>query len=272
MLLHELLKEAGKPGMNFQWDMGDDEKFRTFASMIKKNNGIYYSDKQRYFLQKKYNWNNPGLIGFRDDVQGMKDFFNIDLQPGEKALAATGMVSWAGYGARSQRPVTWYFVCDDNGVVAQYKLKYKGDMRKGTGPDPSKTQLIWKREDKPARAAIDALKQEKQDREDERKKELASLPPSKHVGRPGERIRDEMLEVEASWGPQSGAFGSYFINKMRDKDGNVLVNFGNRVGNRGDKIKASFRVKKHDIDPKTQQPVTIITHLKFQNIADLLRQ
>lgn len=272
MLLHELLNEANA-NMNFQWDPGDDEKFRAFAGMIKKNNGIYYSDKQRWFLQKKYNWTKPEVgMGFRDDIKGMKDYFNIDMKPDEKAIGASGYVAWAAYGGKSIRPVSWYFVCDDYGVVAQYKLKYKGDMRKGTGPDPSKTQLLWKRDDKLAQPAIDALKKERTDREEEHKKELAALPPSHHVGKVGERIRNQMANIEASFGPKQGAYGSYYVTKLRNDNGDVLVSFGNEIGKRGDRVKISYRVKKHSQDPKTGEPNTLISHVKAENVAGILRQ
>lgn len=267
------VNEAG--GFNFS-NENDAEIARNFGGLVKSNNGLFKSAKQAAFLKRKYGWDIAGPSdpkwggGFRDDV---KKFFGIDLQPGQKAISADGYVRWADYGSKSVRPVTWYYVVDDLGVVAKYKLGYKGSMRGGTSPDPAKTKLEWKR---PDNVDTSALQGDMKNHSDEKAKQdaanAATAAAGSHLGSEKDRVRGTTATIEGVWGPKEGAYGSYYINRLRDDAGKALLYFGNALGQKGDKLSLSFTVKKHDKDSRTGEPVTIINRPKIFKTPDQMKE
>lgn len=271
-----MVEKYKEPGMKrtksilkeeFYWTSeSDSEIYRTFTGMVNNNNGLYKSSKQAAFVKRHYGWGaaeNTYNNTFRSDVAAMKNFFGIDLEPGQKAIGAGATAVWAKYGSRGQRPISWYFVVDDFGVVAKYKLKYVGDMRQGTGPDPKKTTKEWQRDpsvDTSALTADMAAAGQAQAQKDADNAVIAAR--GKHVGQEKERMRGVAVTIEGSWGPKTSDWGSYYINKMRDPDGHALLHFGNKLGNTGDKINITYTVKKHDKDSRTGEPITIINRPK----------
>lgn len=238
---------------DFYWENDwDSEQFRNFSSLVKYNEGIFKSNKQAKFLLNKLK------NRLRSDADSLKNFFGIDANSNEKAILITGYAQWSRYGAKGTRPVTWAFVLDDYGVTKKYKIKYRGDMRKGTSPDPSKTQLEWSRNESAAKPLIQKLK----DEEKEQAKAVAATPQGKHIGNIGDRTNFEGT-VEMSFGPKYGAFGEYYINKIRTSLGDAILNFGNAMGNKGDKIKFKATVAKHDTDSRSGEPITLVKRVKM---------
>jgi hypothetical protein len=126
--------------MNFQWSNETSQDLaKTFSSAIKYRGGFFAS-----FAQAKYLLN-AQTFQRRTDAASLKSFFNVNIQPGQMAVEVGGYSQFGNYGTRGIRPSTWYYVIDQLGVVAKYKLKYKGDMKTGTCPDPTKTILEWTR-------------------------------------------------------------------------------------------------------------------------------
>lgn len=253
-----VLKEQAR-GFHFdsEWD---GEMYKSLASLVKYNDGIYKSPKQRYVLEKKIK------DQARTNKAELKNWFNVDLDDDQtqKAIVVKGMASWAA-GIKGQRPVSWVFVLDDLGVVKKYKLKYKGDLRSGTAPDPEKTQLEFQRNDNTITSKIDDFRnQETSDKEEREKKakEKESKPKGKHIGSTGEKISVSGT-LELSSGPKYGEFGEYYINKIRTDDGDLILNFGKSLGNKGDKIKVKGTVKKHSTDSITGEPITVVGRMKL---------
>ena len=154
--------------MTFQFaSQQDDDMFRTLSGLVKFNNGQFKSIKQADFLFKSFSRGNLW------DTDSAKSLFNVDLAEGQVMVAVNAYARWAGYGVRSVRPVTWKFVVDREGVVAQYKLGYVGDMRGGTSPDPSKTELLWSRQ-----GEITPLE-----------RPVAQENTSQHIGEVGKRMK-----------------------------------------------------------------------------------
>ena len=251
---------------NFNWNSdGDSDIYRSLGGMVKNNNGLYKSSKQAAFIKRQYGWDKTvsDYHTFRDDINGMKNYFGIDMKPGQKAIGAEATTVWSTFGGKGIRPVMWYFVLDEFGVVAKYKLKFVGDMRSGTGPDPKKTVKEWERDlnvDTSALQADQAVADKAKAQKDAENAAIAAK--GSHVGQQKERLRGVPVTVEGVWGPKEGAFGSYYINKLRDNEGHGLLHFGNKLGNTGDKINITYTVKKHDKDSRTGEPITIINRPK----------
>lgn len=151
----------------------DADTFKSLVSLVKTNNGQFKSVKQANFLFDRFQrqHNDCGL-----SPAAAKSYFNVEMTEGQVLVTVDAYVRWASYGARSVRPVTWKFVVDREGVVAQYKLGYVGDMRSGTSPDPAKTELLWQRV-----GEVTPL---------ERTPEVAvDAPVSQHLGVVGERMK-----------------------------------------------------------------------------------
>jgi len=240
---------------DFTWHSENDgDLYGSFSGLIKNNQGIFKSAKQAKYFSR---------FEGRTDTDALKKFFNVKLFPGERAIDVSGSAVWAR-GARGMRPVTWIFILDDLGVVRKYKLKYKGDMAKGTGPDPKKTALEWQRED-----ADDAVRAFKQSAKDLRQADAtaaadASANQGIHVGDIKERIRGQAATIEKIFGPLEGQFGMFYVNRIRTSEGNLLVYFGNQLGSDGEAITIDFSVGKHDKDKRTGEPSTIIKRPKVK--------
>jgi len=267
--------EAGNVGhaMEFEWTSeGDSENYRNLNSLAKYNNGIYKSYKQQQFLHKKWGWTLPSfnsqLTGgsysgdLRDDAAFLLSIFGVTIVPGQRVISPSGYMRWSQYGGRGNRPIQWMFVLDEYGVAAKYKLKFKGDMKSGTTVDAAGTKLEWERDASAATTLINTLAQGKNDEALQKQQAAANRIPSKHLGNVGDRIKGQAAEILMSFGPRSGQFGDYYINKLVTPNAEELLYFGNKLGNKGDKVVLSFTVGKHDTDSKTQEPITLIKRPK----------
>jgi len=278
MFINDLV-EAGNVGhaMEFEWTTEiDSENYRNLNSLAKYNNGIFKSYKQQQFLQRKWGWTLPSFNSqhaqqnlnqqysgsLRDDEAMLLSNFGVTIVPGQRVISPSGYMRWSQYGGRGNRPIQWMFVLDEYGVAAKYKLKFKGDMKSGTSVDAAGTKLEWERDVTSAQPMIDALSQGQAADAQQKQQAAANRIPSKHLGNIGDRIKGQAVDVLMSFGPRSGQFGDYYINKLVTPNGEELLYFGNKMGNKGDKLVISFTVGKHDIDSKTQEPITLIKRPK----------
>lgn len=234
--------------MTFNFNSESDGNFySTLSSLVKKNNGQFKTAKQAQFLTKMLR-RERGDLG--DTVRCVKSNYGVDITETQYIVTLGGYMQWAEYGTRGIRPVTWVFVMDDQGVVAQYKLKYIGDMRQGTSPDPSKTQLLWKREGELTPLVFEApvVAEEKQ---------------SQYVGLVGERI-ELKAKVKAVIEFQKRKFHYYdssvgYLTKL-DVDGNDVIYFG-QLGDKGDEFVVKATIKEHGMRDGRKQ--TMISRPKI---------
>lgn len=243
-----IITESQQLSENLTWDTQlDADIVMTCRSLIKSNNGVWKSIKQRDFLKKTM---------FRsEDPSEARSLLGIDLNPNEVVAVAEGRAQWSEYGGRSIRPVGYVFVADDTGIVRQYKLKYKevptgkdryGRPSFGMRRNTEKTELEWSRSGDVDTSHLTAPEPT----------EKPAAPTGKHIGTPGERIRDLPVKVEKVMGPYHGDFGSYYANRLRDQQGNALLYFGKELGSPGTDVKATFTVGRHETDKHTKEPIT----------------
>jgi len=243
-----IILESQQLSENLHWDTQHDaEAFMSCRSLIKNNNGVWKSIKQRDFLMKT-------LFGTAKEANA-KENFGIDLVDGERICKAEGRAQWSEYGGRGIRPVGYAFVADDQGIVRQYKLRYKevpmgkdryGRPSFGMRINPQKTELEWSRSGEVDTSHLVPPPAEAK----------PAAPQGKHIGTPGERIRDLPVKVEKVMGPYSGEFGAYYANKLRDQAGNALLYFGKALGEPGTDVRATFTVGRHETDKHTNEPIT----------------
>lgn len=222
----------------------DADAFKSLSSLVKTNNGQYKSFKQAQFLDKMYRRGRQGC----DTAESVMKFFGIPLAENQYLLETSATTRWADYGSRSVRPITWMFVMDVHGVVAQYKLGYVGDMRQGTCPDPKKTQKLWERvgEVIPLEVPVAEV-----------------LPESSHIGAIGKRLElqgviKSVIEFQRTTRFSYYDSGAGYVTKI-DVDGSDVVYFGH-LGDKGDTIKVKATIKDHSIRDGRNQ--TIISRPK----------
>lgn len=216
--------------MSFQFSSQQDaDTFKTLSGLVKYNNGQFKSVKQADFLFKRFSRDNLWT------TESAKNLFNVDLTDGQVLVSVDAYVRWADYGTRSVRPVTWKFVVDREGVVAQYKLGYVGDMRSGTSPDPDKTELLWTRvgEVTPLEraAAVDA-------------------PVSQHLGVVGERMKfSGVIKMVSTFERQRFHYYDDGVGRIThiDVGGSTVVYFGSFGSEyeKGSTVEFMATVKEH---------------------------
>ena len=225
----------------FEFNTQDDaETFRNFSGLIKSNNGLYKSAKQAAFLDKVYgqkSWNNVCEMTNFDEASDrfFKNFgVDVDFSNGQHACMVEGHMRWADYGTRSFRPITWIFVLDKHGVVAQYKLKYTGDMKIGCSVDASKTQKIWVREVQPV--AFEEAVAEK-----------PAVPESTHIGEVGKRmIFKGIIKSVKTFSRQRFHYYDSGVGSISRiiVDGSTVIYFGD-IGKEGEEVTFKATVKEH---------------------------
>ena len=254
MRLQELLNE------NLEWYGNDKEKFMSLKGLVNKNDGVYKSRKQKWFLTNK-------LI-HDDELQKDRGFaksnFGVDLNPEEALYTIDAIARWADYGSRSQVPVRYGFVLDDIGVVRFYKIGNKGNLRDGAGPDPKKTKLEWTRPDN-----VDASHLEKS--EEEKKKEFKAklgMSEGNFLGTEGERMNFGELTLMYKRFQDDNVYGyntqvSRYWHVYNDANDNVIYYTGKEGPEVGAKVLATATVKKHLVSKKGDK-VTVLFRPRFK--------
>lgn len=149
MLLSQVLLEYDRDYPKYQWSHGDEDRFKTLSSMVKYNNGLWKSVKQRNFLTGPKgsmggDFTNNGHQ--RRDYENLKSWFGVeaDSKNNEYVIQTDGSVAWAP-GKKAWKSFSWMWVLDDYGVVKKYKLGFKETGPGSSGIDKKKTKLEWER-------------------------------------------------------------------------------------------------------------------------------
>ena len=254
MRLQELLNEG------LEWSEADKKVFMSLKGLVNKNNGVWKSRKQRWFVMNR-------LVGEGDsdrEPELNEKFFGIKTGEGEILVTPEALAVWADYGARAKIPVRYGFVVDDIGVVSFYKIGNKGNLRDGAGADPSKTKLEWSRPDN-----VDASHLEKS--EEEKKKEFKTklgMSEGNFVGTEGERMNFGELTLTYKRFQDDSTFGynthvSRYWHVYTDVDGNILYYTGKEGPEVGAKVLATATVKKHLVSKKGDK-VTVLFRPRFK--------
>lgn len=230
--------------MNFQWLPYVEMLARSILSLIKSNNGLFKSYKQREFINKQKKNSSK-------DAETALKYFGVSFPyPEQSGWLAEGEIRWVDYGLRSYRRVGHFFVFDQYGVVKQYKIHYTyQDDNTFSFPNPNKTELIWER---PEGVEIPDL----------------TPPPEpqvvgEYVGAVGDKVVSEVLikEViyigETRWGPK-------FLTKLVDANSNVLQYWGllRRDADDNTPFMLAFKVKGHEEYRSTK--ITTISYPKIK--------
>jgi len=241
-----LLQEQGRFNYN---SPADQETHRTLESII-KNNGIFKSGKQQWYLLNKrwayWKVGGKGDVLFRSAAD-VKKLRGVNVQNGDYVVEVGANVIFGKRGAgQGTRWLTWLYVVDDAGVKEKYKLAYKYEQGGAAGLDLSKTKREWTRPKSDAeeefmqKAAQDRLNQEQKIKAGE-----AQLKNSQWIGVIGERQKDVEVEVlRKHW--FETRFGGSSITVMKDKYGNMIHHWGQNDLNKGDKSVIDFTVKDHE--------------------------
>ncbi len=242
---------------NFQWDSDwDQEMYMSLKGLVNKNQGVWKSKKQRDFMLKRIERSNEGLSRDPNSVQEM---FGVDMTSDQQLVILSAITMWANYGSRSKVPVRYAFVVDRRGVEKFYKLGNKGNLRDGSGVDPSKNKLEFTRPDN-----VDVSHLAKS--EEEKKKEFRTalgMSDGEYVGTPGERQDFGTLELVAKKYVGDSHFGynmatEKYWNLYKDEKGRFIVHVGKQGPERGEKIRIVGTVKDHFVSKKGDKQTKII--------------
>ena len=222
-----------------------DDLSKTVSSLVKFNDGVWKSVKQRdYFIKSAKN--NP---------YACFDPIHAGITTDNATFTFIGETRWASYGSRSIRPYGFVFEYDAKGVVRKWKLRWQGDMRSGTSVDPTRTELVWER---PEGLNTDHLV--------EIAKEEPSIPESKYLADVGEKV-EAIVEVLFKKEFFS-RFGRSNLVKMRTAEGSDVTTFTSSDVEQlavGSKVKVAGKVKALEVYNNRRQ--TILTRVKFAEIV-----
>lgn len=174
----------------FAWCSEVDEERNNSCSGIIKNGGKFKSLKHKKFFDK------IAMVRSKEEID---EYFGIKVEAEEaKTVDVDAMTSWADYGSRSLVPYKVIYIIDEIGIVAKYRIRYRGNMRDGAAPDPSRTELKW-----------------------ERDKSITSNPDVEQEAEEIAKINEELEYVDAEVGERL----SFEIDKVR-KAGHYFTQFG----------------------------------------------
>jgi len=206
---------------NFSSD-SDLNAYRTLQGMINKNQGLWFSGKQAQFLTSE---KSPLLAyPFSDshDISFVNSNFGLNLT--EEPLRLVMVYASAGSG-RWGSPITWGFVLDQFGVTTKYRLRYTKTSVGGFAPNANRTEVEFKRDPSTDTSALEEFYARKA--EEEASKPEPTEFKSEFVAIPGARTKNTYTVVKSI--PRDGFYGSYFMNILRDTDGNLCFINSNRV-------------------------------------------
>ena len=120
----------------FEWRAEDVDKARTLFSLVKYNGGSWKSAKQSAYLRRAWGEQVGDWVAECWGVPAPSE--------GQALIKVEGMLPIA-YGSRGLRPIVFWFLVDEVGIVAQYRIHYTGNMRDGCRPNPARTESTWRR-------------------------------------------------------------------------------------------------------------------------------
>jgi hypothetical protein len=194
--------------MSFEWSTETDSTTFQQLSSIIKSGGLFKSAKQASFLCGKNSPLNSQKMS--NTPEEMDKFFGVHLDDDEFCVQTHAYVRWANYGSKSRRPLLWIFVLDSVGVVRQYKIRYSGNMRDGTRPDPDKTELMWTRPEGQNTSHLIVVPAEQE-----------ATPRGDHVGQEGERLAMD-ITIQNIIDRGEGDFGHQWLTIATTDDGNRI--------------------------------------------------
>lgn len=190
------------------WNDCQQDLAKTAFTLVKYNNGFWKSYKQREFIKKQM-----GMYYFvHTNAAETQNNFGIELLDGQFAWCLEGSIRFADYGYRSYRRVGIMFVCDDFGIVEQYKLhySYSSDGRSSC-VNTSKTECVWMRDEEQEKPVFEAP--------------VVTQPSSKFLGMIGDWLETEVTIISIR-AVGVGAYGTTYQTKMQDKEGNQILYWG----------------------------------------------
>lgn len=247
--------------MSFFWQTQDTEDcFRTLSSMVKYNNGAWKSTKQRDYLTGKVLARVD--FCFPRDNENAANHFNVIMEGDQQGLVLEGETRWADYGRKSYRRVGWFFVLDQVGVVAKYKLHYSYDDKHGSsGVNAERTECEWTR---PANVTAPV------------EPEPEVKPETNWVGQIGQRYTAVLKEV-AMIDRGFGTWGREVLTVWNDEAGNIFY-YNNMVASvdtetAKEGIMVAFTVKKHILTKRGDKATVIsrVTMTKEQKLMNVLK-
>ena len=250
MRLHEVILTE-----SFDWSSDSDQQtFMSLKGLVNKNNGVFKTRKQQWFVLNKIVKSEPDR-----DRGFVMDNFGITLDEDEKLVIVSAMTRWAEYGARSMVPVRFGFVVDPIGVVKLVKFGNKGNMRDGSSIDPKKNKVQFERP-----ANVDAKHLEKS--EEEKKKEFMvgiGMTSGNHVGEVGKRMDFGPVELVAKKYVGDSYFGynqavEKYWNMYKTVDDAIIYHTGKQGPEKGEKINLTATVKQHITNKKGEKVTTVI--------------
>lgn len=192
-----------KNNTNFEWRFDSGENNKSALAVI-KNDGKFKSLRHKKYFDSISNIRTK---------ENLKECFGIDIEENEaKIVEVEAWIRWADYGTRSVIPYTVFYILDDVGIKASYRIRYRGNLRDGTGPDTKRTEIKWQRDSSiksnsivEEETKIDALKKLK---EEEEKKNLEYVD-----GKVKDRVT---LKVDSSRiiAEYASDFGTVFVYKF----------------------------------------------------------
>jgi len=246
-------KYIGEGGGTFGYSSNmDSDNHRTLENLIKSNNGIWKSTKQRWFLTKS--WGYDRRIGEGKDpifssgshVKQMRGISGV--KKGEYLVEINAYMVFGKRGAgQGTRRLEWGYVIDDVGVREKYKYGFTySDGGHASQIDLSKTKKEWTRqENDEVEAFREIVAQEDMNQKKKIQADIAQLNKSGYIGVIGERVKDLEVEVVRQHFFET-RFGQSSITVMKDEEGNILQHFGRNNLKKGDKKKIDFTVKGHE--------------------------
>jgi len=246
--LKYLTEGAGRFGYTSNMDA---DNHRTLESLVKSNNGIFKSMKQRWFLLEKQ-FKHRQIGGKNSDLgsdfssKQMRGFSG--LKKGDYLVEIDAYMVFGKKGAgQGTRRLEWGYVVDDVGVREKYKYGFSySDGGHASQLENSKTKQQWKRDENDAvKEFRELVAQEDMARDKKIKASTAELMKSEYVGVIGERVKGHDIEVLRKHEFET-QFGWSAITVMKDNDGNMIQHFGRNKLKKGDKKKVDFTVKGHD--------------------------
>ena len=124
---------------DLEWNHGTDESHKSLMHLVNTNNGLWKSEKQGAFFLKHRS--------FLRDKQNLSQCFGIEILVDDALIVETSAYIHHAQGARGMVPYVHFFMVDTLGVVAVYRIRYKGNMRDGCGPDKNRVEIKWRREE-----------------------------------------------------------------------------------------------------------------------------
>lgn len=250
MRFKKYLKEgAGRFGYTSETDA---DNHRTLESLVKSNNGIFKSTKQRWFLlEKRFKHRQIGGkssdLGSSFNSKKMRGFSG--LKKGDYLVEIDAYMVFGKRGAgQGTRRLEWGYVVDDVGVREKYKygfIYHEGGS--ASEMDHSKTKQEWKRDENDAvKEFREVVAKEDMNRDAKIKASNAELMKSDYIGVIGERIKEIEIEVLRRHSFET-RYGTSSITVMRDNEGNMIQHFGKLFLKKGHKGKVDFTVKGHEV-------------------------